>query len=186
MKKNTSQRRIGIDLDNTIISYDKAFQNGAIINGLVEKDCHLNKKALRNLIRNKPEGEFEWQKLQGFVYGEGISEATLFQGLYRFLWRCNERKIHVEVVSHKTEFGHFDKNKISLRDSATNFLKNHGLLDNKNPLIKKVTYKATRQEKIDYIKENNFELFIDDLEEIIFSADFKEQKSILFSQSYYC
>jgi len=182
LKKNTSQHRIGIDLDNTIISYDKAFQSGAIVNGLVEKDCYLSKKALRDVIRNKPEGEFEWQKLQGFVYGEGIREATLFQGLYRFLWRCNERKIHVEVVSHKTEFGHFDKNKISLRDSATNFLKNHGLLDNKNPLIKKVTYKGTRQEKIDYIKENNFELFIDDLEEIIFSADFKEQKGILFSQ----
>ena len=182
MKQNTLQRRIGIDLDNTIISYDQAFQNGAIVNELVEKDCHLNKKALRDFIRKKPNGEFEWQKLQGFVYGEAISEATLFQGLYRFLWRCNERNIHVEVVSHKTEFGHFDKNKISLRDSATNFLKNHGLLENKNPLIKKVTYKGTKTEKIEYIKENNFELFIDDLEEIIFSNEFRGQKGILFSQ----
>ncbi|MDC1418080.1 hypothetical protein N8264_03370 [Candidatus Thioglobus sp.] len=182
MKQNNLQRRIGIDLDNTIISYDQAFQNGAIVNELVEKDCHLNKKALRDFIRKRPNGEFEWQKLQGYVYGEGIGEATLFQGLYRFLWRCHERNIHVEIVSHKTEFGHFDKNKISLRDSATNFLKNHGLLDAKNPLIKKVTYKGTKTKKIDYIKENNFELFIDDLEEIIFSNEFKGQKGMLFSQ----
>ena len=173
---------IGIDLDNTIISYDKAFQNGAAETGLVDKSCNLNKKALRDLIRKRPNGEFEWQKLQGFVYGEGIKEAVLFPGVYRFLWRCKERKIDVEIVSHKTEFGHFDSKKISLRDSATNFLKNHGLLCSRSPLIKKVTYKATKTEKINYIKQNNYECFIDDLEEIIFSEEFKGQKGILFSQ----
>ena len=178
---NSSIRRIGIDLDNTIISYDKAFQNGAIVNGLVEEGCRLSKKALRDLIRKKSNGEFEWQKLQGFVYGEGIGAAILFPGIYRFLWRCNERDIYVEVVSHKTEFGHFDKNKTSLRDSATNFLKSHGLIESVNPLIKKVTYKSTRQEKIDYIKDNNFELFIDDLEEIIFSEQLENQAGILFT-----
>jgi len=173
---------IGIDLDNTLISYDKAFQNGATETGLIDKSCKLNKKALRDFIRKKPNGEFEWQKLQGFVYGEGINEAFLFPGVYRFLWRCKQRKIDVEIVSHKTEFGHFDSKKISLRDSATNFLKNHGLLDNKNPLIKKVTYKNTKIEKLNYIKQNNYECFIDDLEEIIFSEEFKGQKGILFSQ----
>jgi hypothetical protein len=182
MQKNVNQAKIGIDLDNTIISYDNAFQQGAISKGLVDKNCKLHKKALRDLIRRKPDGETEWQKLQGYVYGEGINEAELFPGVYRFLWRCKQRKIDVEIVSHKTDLGHFDKNKISLRDSATNFLKKNGLLDNKNPLIKKVTYKGTREEKIDYIQENNFELFIDDLEEIVFSEELKNQKGILFSR----
>ena len=182
MKKNIRQVRIGIDLDNTVISYDKAFQLGAALSGLVDKNCKLNKKAIRDFIRNGPDGETEWQKLQGYVYGEGIYEAVLFPGVYRFLWRCKQRKIDVEIVSHKTEFGNFDSKKISLRDSATNFLINHGLLGDKNSLIKKVTYKDTKTEKIDYIKENNFELFIDDLEEIIFSDEFKGQKGILFSQ----
>lgn len=181
MENNVNQVKIGIDLDNTIISYDKAFQVGALSKGLIDKSCKLHKKALRDLIRGLPDGEIEWQKLQGYVYGEGINEADLFPGVYRFLWRCKQRKIDVEIVSHKTKFGHFDKNKISLRDSATNFLKNQGLLDNKNPLIKKVSYKSTRKEKIDYIKENNFELFIDDLEEIVFSEELKNQKGILFS-----
>ena len=182
MEKNVNKTKIGIDLDNTIISYDRAFQQGAISKGLVDKSCKLHKNALRDLIRRSPDGETEWQKLQGYVYGEGIKTAVLFPGVYRFLWRCKQRKIDVEIVSHKTEFGHFDKNKISLRDSATNFLKNHDLLDNKNLLIKKVTYKGTRKEKIDYIKENNFELFIDDLEEIVFSEELKNQKGILFSR----
>ena len=184
MKKNIRQVRIGVDLDNTIISYDKAFQIGAAVSGLVDKNCKLNKNALRDLIRKRPDGEFEWQKLQGYVYGEGINEAVLFPGVYRFLWRCKERKIDVEIVSHKTEFGHFDSKKISLRDSATNFLINHCLLDNNNPLIKKVTYKNSKKEKINYIKQNNYECFIDDLEEIIFSEELEYQKGILFSRDY--
>ena len=176
MKKNIKQARIGIDLDNTIISYDKAFRLGAIYAGLVEKSCNLNKKDLRDLIRKGFNGEAAWQKLQGYVYGEGIKTAVLFPGVYRFLWRCHQRKIDVEIVSHKTEFGNYDIKKISLRDSANNFLINHGLLGNKNPLIKKITYKKSKSEKIDFIKKNNYEYFIDDLEDIIFSEELKNQK----------
>jgi hypothetical protein len=183
LKTNIKQIKIGIDLDNTIISYDKAFQYGAAKSGLVDKNCKLNKKNLRDLIRKRPNGELEWQKLQGYVYGEGINKAILFPGVYRFLWRCKERKINVEVVSHKTEFGHFDTKKISLRDAATNFLVNHSLLGKNYPLIQKVTYMGSREEKIDYIKQNNYDYFIDDLEEIIFSAELEDQKGILFSHN---
>ena len=181
MINNTDPIKIGIDLDNTIISYDKAFQIGAKLNSLVEKDCKLNKKAIRDLIRKRKNGEIEWQKLQGYVYGEGINEAVLFPGVFRFLWLCRERKFDVEVVSHKTEYGHFDHKKTSIRDAATKFLINQGLIQNKNPLIKKITYKNSQSEKIDYIKNNNFDWFIDDLEEIIFCEGLKNQKKILFS-----
>jgi len=177
-----SIKKIGIDLDNTIISYDDAFQLAANKFGLYDNNNFLTKESLRNQIRNKKNGEKKWQKLQGYVYGEGINDAVLFPGVYRFLWRCKNRKIDVEIVSHKTDFGHFDNNKISLRDSATNFLIDHGLLDNKNPLIKKVTYKKSKKEKIDYIKQKNYECFIDDLEEIIFSEELEGQKGILFSR----
>ena len=177
-----SIKKIGIDLDNTIISYDDVFQLAANKFGLLDNNNCLSKESLRNQIRNQKNGEKKWQKLQGYVYGEGINEAVLFPGVYRFLWRCKERKIDVEIVSHKTEFGHFDSKKISLRDSATNFLINHGLLDNKNPLIKQVTYKNSKKEKVDYIKQNNYECFIDDLEEIIFSEELEGQKGILFSR----
>ena len=177
-----SIKKIGIDLDNTIISYDDVFQLAANKFGLLDNNNCLSKESLRNQIRNQKNGEKKWQKLQGYVYGEGINEAVLFPGVYRFLWRCKERNIDVEIVSHKTEFGHFDSKKISLRDSATNFLINHGLLDNKNPLIKKVTYKNNKKEKIDYIKQNNYECFIDDLEEIIFSEELEGQKGILLSR----
>ena len=181
MRINIKPIRIGIDLDNTIISYDRAFQLGAILNGLVSKSCKLNKKALRDEIRKQPNGELKWQKLQGYVYSEGIIDATLFPGVYRFLWRCKEKKINVEIVSHKTRFGHFDNKKTSLRDSANNFLVNHGLVGKENPLITKVTYKNSKKEKIHFINNNNYDYFIDDLEEIIFAKELENQKGILFS-----
>jgi hypothetical protein len=181
LNNQTTQIRIGIDLDNTIISYDNAFQLGAKINGLVGKDCNLNKKAIRDLIRQRENGEIEWQKLQGYVYGKGINEAALFSGVFRFLWLCRERNFYIEIVSHKTEFGHFDLKKTSIRNASTNFLINQGLLENENPLINKITYKNTKKEKINYIKENNFDWFIDDLEEIIFCNDLEDQNGILFS-----
>jgi hypothetical protein len=173
--------KIGIDLDNTIISYDKAFQIGAKLKSLVPKDCSLNKKAIRDLIRKKKNGEIEWQKLQGYVYSKGIKDAVLFPGVFRFIWLCRQRKFDVEIVSHKTEYGHFNSQNDSIRDAATNFLINQGLLNNSKPLINKITYKNTKQEKIDYIKQNNFDWFIDDLEEIIFCKDLEAQKAILFS-----
>lgn len=173
--------RIGIDLDNTIISYDVAFQIAAKKSGLVSEDCDLNKKEIRDSIRKSKDGEFKWQKLQGFVYGEGIKNAILFPGVYRFLWLCRARKIDVEIVSHKTNYGHFDSKKISIRESATNFLRDKGLIDIEKPLIRKVVYQDSKDEKLSFIKQNQYDWFIDDLEEIIFSEDFEDQQSILFS-----
>ena len=77
--------KIGVDLDNTIISYDRAFQFAALDQGVIESDCQYSKQDLREIIRNKQNGEIQWQKLQGYVYGKGIHKAELFQGVYRFL-----------------------------------------------------------------------------------------------------
>ena len=60
MFKESKPIRIGIDLDNTIISYDKAFQLAAIKQGLIAKESLLDKKTLRDEIRKRPDGEFEW------------------------------------------------------------------------------------------------------------------------------
>jgi len=180
LPKERQALKIGIDLDNTIILYDQAFRTTAIERGLIEDNCVLEKKALRDEIRNGHKGEYNWQKLQGFVYGRGIQRAELFPGVYRFLWRCRENKIGVEVVSHKTEFGHFDTEKYPLRKAATNFLNKNGLLDKKCPLIQRITFTNTQREKIQYIKRSNFNWFIDDLEEILVSTELESQKGILF------
>ena len=124
-----SIKKIGIDLDNTIISYDGVFQLAAKKFGLFDNNNCLSKESLRNQIRNQKNGEMKWQKLQGYVYGEGINEAVLFPGVYRFLWRCKERNIDVEIVSHKTEYGHFDEDKIPLREVALQWMNSKGFFN---------------------------------------------------------
>ena len=58
---------------------------------------------------------------------------------------------------------------------------NHGLINIENPLITRVTYKDSKEEKIEFVQQNNYDYFIDDLEEIIFSKELEDQKGILFS-----
>ena len=42
--------------------------------------------------------------------------AEFMPGAANFLLSCNRRKYQVFIVSHKTEYGHFDPEKISLRN----------------------------------------------------------------------
>ena len=60
--------RIGIDLDNTLICYENIFKKIAESSGLIPKGWLGDKGALRDLIRQAPDGEQVWQHLQGYVY----------------------------------------------------------------------------------------------------------------------
>ncbi|MDP6771064.1 MAG: hypothetical protein QF704_10245, partial [Anaerolineales bacterium] len=77
-------KRIGIDLDNTIICYDMAFQLAAKKFKLVDDVTSLSKESIRNKIKRRENGEKQWQQIQGYVYGKGIKKAHLFPGVYRF------------------------------------------------------------------------------------------------------
>jgi hypothetical protein len=172
--------RIGIDLDNTIISYDQAFAVAAERQGLVAPDNDLNKDKVRSLVRALPDGERSWQQLQGHVYGKGIGLATLFRGVERFLWRCHNRSIDVEIVSHKTRFGHHDLEQISLRDAADRFLAERGVVGVDSAPISSVSYFDSRDDKITYISEGKFDWFIDDLPEVVCDHRLNTSPMVLF------
>jgi hypothetical protein len=73
--------RIGIDFDNTIITYDDVFRAAAEASGLIGPGFSGNKQAVRDAIRLLPDGELAWQRLQGQVYGKGIGGATMVAGV---------------------------------------------------------------------------------------------------------
>jgi hypothetical protein len=173
--------KIGIDLDNTIISYDIAFQIAASNLGLISNGCKYTKQEISKKIKNRENGEIEWQQLQGYVYGKGIKEAHIFPGVYRFLWRCYKKGITVEIVSHKTEYGHFDAEKYPLRQAAIKFLQKNKILQSDISLIDNITFSDTQIDKLNYIANNNFDYFIDDLEEIVKSKQLTNVKAILFN-----
>jgi hypothetical protein len=163
-------KRIGIDFDNTIISYDAVFRSAAIERGLVAGDFTGAKRAVRDAIRLLPDGEISWQRLQGYVYGRGIAGATMFDGLEDFLRRCRRQGHAVAIVSHKTEYGHFDPERINLREAALAWMEGRGFFS----AIRRedIHFEGTRAEKLARIGMLELTHFIDDLREVLDDPDF--------------
>lgn len=166
--------RIGIDLDNTLISYEEVFLAYARAQGLVKPDFSGGKDQVRDAIRAGPDGELAWQKLQGAVYGKGVGEAVLFDGADVFLRQARDQGREIVIVSHKTVFGHHDPDKINLREAALDWMRKRDFFnpDGFGVSPDKVWFTTTRAEKIAKIREQAVDFFIDDLPEVLEHPDF--------------
>ena len=128
--------RIGIDFDNTIINYTDIFAQQAIRLGLFKPGTeNMTKQFVRDGIRELPDGEMKWCKLQGTVYGKFINDAKPFEGVLDFIKKCISEKIDVFIVSHKTEYVQAIEEKINLREAALGWLKNNGFLNSQGPCL---------------------------------------------------
>lgn len=168
--------RIGIDFDNTVACYDKAFGEVAALMGLVPISEAGSKTEIKKKLLDRVGGDLEWQRLQGQVYGKQMHRAFVFQGLFEFLSLCRQRRCEVVIVSHKTEYGHFDAERVSLRSQAMLWLESQGFFD--SPAFSldrdKVFFEATREAKIARIKALECTDFIDDLVEVFAEPGFPE------------
>lgn len=175
--------RIGIDFDNTIIGYDNVFLEAARERGLISGDFHATKQGVRDSIRRLPDGELAWQRLQGHVYGKGILEARMFDGVVGFLRRCRAAGNMVAIISHKTEFGHYDPDLVNLRTAALDWMTTQGLIDDIFAVPRKSIYfESTRAAKLDRIASLSLTHFIDDLEEVLTDPGFPPHiERILFA-----
>ena len=166
--------RIGLDFDNTIITYDEVFRLKARERGLVGADFAGGKQAIRDAIRLLPDGELAWQQLQGQVYGKGIVGARMFEGVDSFLRRCRRENIAVAIVSHKTEYGHYDLDRINLRDAARDWMTVHGFFRDSDYAIppENLYFEGTRHDKLERIARLGCTHFIDDLAEVLTDPGF--------------
>ena len=177
--------RIGLDFDNTMIRYDGVFREAAIERGLVPADFSGNKQQVRDSIRLLPDGEQRWQALQGYVYGRGIGGATLFEGLGDFLRRARAYGDIVLVVSHKTEHGHFDPDRVNLRQAALRWMERQGFFAEQGFSLApaNIHFASTRLEKLSRIGDLACDVFIDDLAEVLSDPEFPGSvRRILFSE----
>jgi hypothetical protein len=180
----TDELRIGIDFDNTIITYDDVFLTTAREWGLVGVDFVGRKKTICDAIRLLPDGELSWQKLQGHVYGKGLAKAAMFEGVDSFLRRCRFSGVAVAIVSHKTEFSHHDPDRINLRHAAWDWMAKHGFFCTIGYDIHPdaVYFEETRQKKLTRISQLCFSHFIDDLAEVLTDPSFpRGVERILFN-----
>ena len=72
---------IGVDLDNTIISYDNILHSLALNKEYISYNTKKEKRSIRDATRKLPQGEIKWQRLQAAIYGPKINEADLIDAL---------------------------------------------------------------------------------------------------------
>ena len=167
--------RIGIDFDNTIVSYDHVFAAEARARGLIDDGFTGTKTEIRDHIRTLDDGELEWQRLQGRVYGALMAEACLIEGVDGFLEQSREQDHEIFIVSHKTQFGHYDPNRVDLRQTAMTWMGTHGFFDGGYGLKEKnVFFEPTRKEKVARIGALGCSYFIDNLIEVFQEPDFPD------------
>jgi len=159
---------IGVDFDNTIADYDLVFEEVAVEMGFLDGRNILSKTEVKNAIISQNDGDINWQRLQGQIYGKYMHKASIYPGFIEFLLLAKIRGCKISIVSHKSEFGHFDDNKISLRTEALKWIINNKLIDSGLYKLKEkdIYFETTREEKIQRIIKLGCNLFIDDLEEV--------------------
>jgi len=162
---------VGIDFDNTIVSYDKVFYAVALEQSLIPQEIKESKMAVRDYLRSIDENDI-WTELQGHVYGKRMLEAEIYPGFLKFLEFTKKNEINLSIVSHKTVYPYRGK-KYNLHDSAREFIAKRLSRDGKNFIPEnKVFFETTQQDKAKRIGLEKCNFFIDDLPEILCLENF--------------
>lgn len=173
--------KIGLDFDNTIVSYDSIFFQVAQERGLTPDGLPRSKLAVRDHLRQIGQ-EDVWTEMQGYVYGARMLEADAFPGIVQFLHWARQAGVETCIVSHKTKhpfLGHpYDLHAIARQWIVQN------LHDDAGPLIpdERIYFELTKAEKLARIEAVQVDYFIDDLPEILTATGFPASRTtpILF------
>lgn len=166
--------RIGIDFDNTIANYDRVFPIAAAEMGLLSGSAADSKNTVRAILRNRDGGERDWQRLQGQVYGQHMLKAEMFEGVDDFLFAAKASSSNVQIVSHKTKYGHFDAAEIDLHKAARTWMEAHGFFEANLFALSPdaISFLPTRAEKVERLAQLELDVFIDDLPEVFLEPGF--------------
>jgi hypothetical protein len=165
---------IGVDFDNTLVTYDELLHRMAVERGLIASSVVKSKSAIRETIWRLPEGGLEWQRLQALVYGPRIGEATLSSGVREFFVQGRAAHARLVIISHKTECSPVDETKTNLRAAALAWMRAHRFFepDGLGLSPDEVFFESSRSAKIQRIVKVGCTHFIDDLEETFLEPTF--------------
>jgi hypothetical protein len=166
--------RIGLDFDNTIVSYDSLFHKVAVEKGHVAPEVGKSKLAVRDHLRARGR-EAVWIEMQGYVYGARMMEAEAFPGAIDFLCHARGGVIEASIVSHKTLYP-FAGPSYDLHKAARGWIAAH-LVKDDMPLLplERVFFELTKDKKLARIATSGFDIFVDDLPEILTHPAFPQR-----------
>ena len=155
--------RIGVDFDNTLVSYDEIFHRVALEQGVIPTSTPRTKLAVRDHLRREGR-EPVWTEMQGTVYGARMDDVEAYPGALDFLKWARESGIEVCIISHKTRHP-FIGPKHDLHAAARRWVERHvGSIE--------TFFELTKEEKIARIAACRVGHYIDDLPEILLAAGF--------------
>lgn len=159
--------RLGLDFDNTLISYDQLFRQVALEQALIPEQIAASKNAVRDHLRAQGQ-EDSWTRLQGEVYGGRILEAQPYPGMRAVLQELCDREIAMVIVSHKTRRP-FLGEPWDLHAAARSWLAKHGFHDTGglNWSQEQVFFELTKEAKVARIMSLGCTHYVDDLPEIL-------------------
>lgn len=169
--------RIGLDFDNTLVTYGSLFVECAKDRGWLagRGSDEFGKNAVRDWVRGLEDGEIKWQKLQAEVYGPRLGEAGLMAGVAEFLQIGKRLGVEFCVVSHKTRFAQQDLlKKYDLQVAALAWMEQRGFFREEGFAMapEQIYFALTRAEKIARIASLGCDCFIDDSVEIFADPTF--------------
>jgi hypothetical protein len=170
--------RLGIDFDNTIACYDRAFSAHGVSQYKVPEVCAKSKQGVKKYLLEHGREE-DWILLQGYVYGPGMTEATPYGGFCEFAEQAKLLGHDLFIISHKTKKP-FRGPEYDLHAYSNKWLLDHKIIGH---LIeaRNIFFELTIGKKLDRIRQQNCGLFIDDLEKILKHERFPpEVRPILF------
>lgn len=156
---------VGIDFDNTIVCYDRAFHLAACERGLIPAQLPPFKEQVRDYLRSAGR-EDDWTELQGFVYGARMETVSPFSGAASCIRELRERGTEVYIVSHKT-LHPYRGPRYDLHQAARGWLASSGFLKAAALSPERTFFEFTREEKLRRIETLGCTHFIDDLPEIL-------------------
>ncbi len=159
--------RLGLDFDNTLVSYDGLFRRVALRKAWVPASLPPHKNAVRDHLRAAGR-EDDWTRLQGEVYGACILEAQPHDGLMPALRRLAAHEVPMCIVSHKTRLPYLGGS-WDLHAAARGWLEQQGFHDagGLGWPRDRVFFEASRQDKIARIVSEGCTHYVDDLPEIL-------------------
>jgi hypothetical protein len=172
--------RIGLDFDNTIVSYDVLFHRVALEQGVIPAGLAPTKLAVRDFLRRQGREDL-WTEMQGYVYGARMNEALAYPGIIEFLRWARDAGLAVSIISHKTRYPYAGP-RYDLHHAAREWVASH-LKDGGRPLVEpeSVFFELTKEEKIARIGAAGCDYYIDDLPEILLAPEFPAAtRGILF------
>lgn len=158
---------VGLDFDNTIVSYDRVYRSLAQSLGVPVASGQSAKNVLRDHLK-KLGREAEFTRWQGEVYGPGMRQAEPYPGFTEFCKATAGRGWEIRVISHRTRRplagpAH------DLHQAAREWMENLGF----GALgIREAHFEETKEAKLARIFSTGCRAFIDDLPEILSHPQF--------------